>query len=721
MNEQELLTKKIDFIKKLKTISPQMKVHFINQTEQKIWENEKTLSNLTNEEVEIVNLRKQLPDEIILDVEEKYRVEDIKTKLKEKGWSYELWNTGSRGVHFVLKFGNLHLKELSMRNRVRRYVIDEFQTDNKLAKETQWMCLEWSKHFKSNKEKTLVENQGDGINFIPEDIFKYCQKELELENEKVLESDDAFKDFLTTDPYLKYVLENKVVDGGRNDMLFKNIAIGLVRSGLTREEIEKVGKAVVKNCPGKNIGEFMGWVSKAVREEYLEFNKYELVQWSLLYKHPVLYKDLVKDEQYVDLLTIKQLWDIIWNGRIAQQPVWKDLCFYNMISAILQEEDKDLRAHVIFSCMSSTGKDEGISLVEQILNKLGLITHVLAEITDRTLVGSINQYAIETNTKKDLKEGDEKYREVIDMGILAKGKSDWVAFPEAESVFKPGPYNKKMQLIFRQVMDKRRQIKKGVGGHIINLYTNTVLMLSTYSMDKDIYSLLMNGLFQRTLFYRKQFTHKDHKAVRRYIVNRNFNPLIIENYDEIDYINILVQKLNTMKLWYDENKNNIKYSKTIDETINYYWDKYEDSYEVLTSQDRDLLDSIVRRSTVNLDKLIKITAIWNMKTNISTGDIDICFNLLKDCIDSVKNLITSQDRSTKQIDVALLLLKDGSMKIMNLYAQLEEILNVKSEATKAKILKKIENLGYITKFKDGRDNMVMLTEKGFERVKEGDD
>ena len=61
------------------------------------------------------------------------------------------------------------------------------------------------------------------------------------------------------------------------------------------------------------------------------------------------------------------------------------------------------------------------------------------------------------------------------------------------------------------------------------------------------------------------------------------------------------------------------------------------------------------------------------------------------------------------------------MKVMNLYAKLEEILNIKSEATKAKLMKKLENLGYVTKFKDSRDNVVMLTEKGFERAREGDD
>ncbi|KKK70390.1 hypothetical protein LCGC14_2924440, partial [marine sediment metagenome] len=97
-----------------------------------------------------------------------------------------LWDTGSRGVHFILKFNNISTKKLEMRNRIRRYVIDEFQTDNKLAKETQWMCLEWAKHFKSNKEKTLVEKFGETINSISKDIFKYCEKTIEFEKQNVI-------------------------------------------------------------------------------------------------------------------------------------------------------------------------------------------------------------------------------------------------------------------------------------------------------------------------------------------------------------------------------------------------------------------------------------------------------------------------------------------------------------------------------------------------------
>jgi len=80
-----------------------------------------------------------------------------------------------------------------------------------------------------------------------------------------------------------------------------------------------------------------------------------------------------------------------------------------------------------------------------------------------------------------------------------------------------------------------------------------------------------------------------------------------------------------------------------------------------------ILDSIIRRSAVNLHKLINLTAVWKMKKNITSNDVDDCFSLLKTCIDSVRSLIVTQNKSTKQTSTILLLLKGGSMRIGNLY------------------------------------------------------
>jgi len=658
-----------------------------------------------------------LPNEIILDVENKYDFDGIKEKLKEKGWNYEVWDTGSRGLHIVLKFENLAYEDEEVRNRIRKYVIDEFKTDPKLAKENQWVALEYATHFKTGKEKLMIEKVGDGNNFLSEDIIKYCRKEVEMSKDINLVQDEDFSKYLDEDPYLKYVLQNKIGNGGRNDMLFKNLAIGLVKCGLSRDDIRKIAVHIVKNCPGKHVAEFMGWVDKAMRGELTEYNKAELVQWSVLYGHPVLYK-LVDDEQILNILSIKQLWDIIWESQIAQQPVWRDLCFYNLISTIIKEKEEDYRIHVIFSCVSSSGKDEGLNLVEKVLKKLGYKAFRPAEITDRTLVGSVNQWAIEYNTKKGLKEGDKGWREVRQYGLLANENSDWLAFGEAETVLKPGVHNKKIQLILRQAMDKRRKIEKGVSGIMFDIYTNATIMMTTYSMDKDIYKLLMNGLFQRALFYRKELSKKEHDAIRKHINFRYFDSNFKKSYKMSDYMNALLEKLKHMKLWYEENKHKIQTYENAIDTIEYRWKEYEKKYESLPKSDRVILDSIVRRAVTNLYKLLVLTAVWQMKTKLDIKDIDYCFSLLFACIDSVKDLVVSQNKYEKEINVALEILKGGSMSAGNLHKKLEDSLGVRSTATKNRIIKKLKRLGYITEFKDGKYTMYMLTDKGFEYIAE---
>ena len=714
--EQTDSQKKSKFLQELKQQVPDMKMHFVDQQNQQIWAKEKILKDLSAKDLEEVNLRKQLPDEIILDIEEKYKTDDVKQKLKEKQWSYQLWDTGSRGVHFVLSFDNLADKPLELRNRIRKYIIEEFGTDDKLAKESQWMAIEYSLHFKTNVSKKLLEvSELKKKNTINNEVIDYCKQELKLQKQNVIEVDEDFDKYLSEDPYLKYALNNKIVDGGRNDMLFKNLAIGLVRSGLAREKIQEAAILIANNCPGKNAAEFMGWVDKAFRGELLDYNKSELVQWSHLFGHPVLYK-LIDDEQLSKLLTIKQLWDIIWDGRIAQQPVWRDLCFYNLISTIIREMDEDYRIHVIFSCITTSGKDEGLNLSEQILQKLDYKTYRPAEITDRTLLGSVNPWAIEYNTKKGLKEGDEGWREVREYGILANENSDWIAFGEAETVIKPGTHNRKIQLILRQAMDKRRKIEKGVSGIMFSIYTNATILLTTYSMDKDIYKLLNNGLFQRALFYRKNFTSEDHKATRHHISKRNFSQNIKQNYKEQEYMELLMDKLKQMKIWYEENKNNVVFSDNVADMVNQKWIKYEKSYGVIPGMDRLILDSIVRRSAVNLRKLVMLTAVWQMKNFVNTDDIDRCFKLLFTCIDSVKSLIANQDKVAKQNEALLYILKEQSDSTGNVYQKMEDALGVKSSATKNRIIKRVKSMGFITEYMSGHSKMLMLTQKGIDYI-----
>jgi predicted transcriptional regulator len=713
MNE-DVKKKREEYVGSLIKNFPDMKVHFINQLTKEIWRNDKTISELSKEEIEKINLIKQQPNEIILDIEEKYKLPQIKDKLKAKAWDYEIWDTGSRGFHISVKFRNLAQLDLELRDRIRKYIINEFETDDKMAKESQWMACPWSIHFKTGNYKLLVEDFiANNDNRISDEIIDYCKKDIENRKKSLIMSDEEFKDFYKTDPYLKYALTTKIVDGGRNDILFKNLAIGLVRSGLGEEDIIKIANKVVENCPGKSIGEFFGWVNRVKEGSLNEYNKSELVNWSLQYNHPVLY-ELVDDSEYLELLSAKQIWDIIWDNNISSQPIWKELAYYNMLSSLIDERDDDLRLHVIFSSFSSSGKDEGLNIIENILNRAGMCCFRPGEATDKTLVGGVNQFAIEYNTKNDLEEGetkkDKSWKNPTEEGILAT--AHWLAFGEAESVFKPGAHNQKIQLYLRQAMDKRRAIEKGVAGIFLKIYTNTTMCLTTYRMDDIINKILHNGLFQRALFYNKDVTEKEHRAIVEHITNHRFGGLKNKKYDEEKYIQVLVEKLKNIKIWYQENKHKIQEFKDCSTYTNYKWQELENRFAVLIKADKEIMMSMVRRSANTLYKLTRLISASNKSTEITNKNIDFCFDLICICLESIRILLLGVDKSKKMTNGILYLLLKEPLSRMNLYKLMSEMLEIKSTATQKKVVDNLFNAELITMDKVGRFELIHLTEKG---------
>ena len=717
-----MLSEKLNYLKLVKQNYADLIVHYINQPSHEVWPSSKTLNECSDKELEQINLIRLLPYEIILDIEEKYKLKFVLEKVKEKNWTYEVWNTGSRGYHVYLKFSNLEEQSLEVRNRIRKYIINEFGTDEAVAKETQFISCPYAPHFKTNNIKTLTETGGPGTpNIIPQKIIEYIESEIKLKKDFVLEDDEDFKEF-DEDPYLKYVLSKKIVDGERNGVLFKNLAIGLVKSGKNRMDILNIARRIVNNCPGKNVAEFMGWVDKALSGEMTDFNKGEIIQWAIKWNHPILY-NLHSEKKFTEVLTIKMLWDVLWDAKIAAQPVWRELCFYNLIGTIVDERDDDYRVHVIFSSPPGSGKDEGLNLMQKVLDDLGLDTVRPSSATDKTLVGGLNQEAINYNTKWGLDSSADdtekkQFRREIEEGWLKH--VHWMAFGESETIFKPGAFNRQVHIILRQAMDKARRIEKGVGARRITVNTNTSFILTTYSMDDIIYKLLHNGLFQRALYYDKTLSKEEHNSIQQKICEYNYNPTIREHYDEGAYYDLLLKTLKSMRTWYTENRKNIQYFKDCNLYIEHLWTELEKSYEFLPPTDRNILDSIVRRSNNNLNKLLILHAVWNKKLIIEKRDVDECFNLIKICVESIKKLILKQDSVKKKRLIVLDILKGRSLKSMDLYAKIKTQAGTKSTRTISRMISELKELGCISEFRDGNTIRLSLTPKGAELVDNGE-
>ena len=165
-----------------------------------------------------------------------------------------------------------------------------------------------------------------------------------------------------------------------------------------------------------------------------------------------------------------------------------------------------------------------------------------------------------------------------------------MAFGESEFILKPNAYNKHIQLILRQSMDKDRRIDKGVAGYEIKIKTNTSFIMVTYSMNNIINSVLHNGLFQRALFYNKSLKNNEHEKIRTFISKKSFKSVLSNSINEKKYISKLLEKLRIMKQWYYENRNKFDFEEGSSELVNKLWKNLENQYSTFFEEDKKILN-----------------------------------------------------------------------------------------------------------------------------------
>lgn len=105
-----------------------------------------------NEEYKIqwVNQRQILPNEIVLDLEERESIVKIVKELLTMNFKFHVFDTGSRGFHIHIFFSNVLSKEQKIK------FIRHFGGDEQMAGNKHMINLEWSPHWKSGKIKTEV-------------------------------------------------------------------------------------------------------------------------------------------------------------------------------------------------------------------------------------------------------------------------------------------------------------------------------------------------------------------------------------------------------------------------------------------------------------------------------------------------------------------------------------------------------------------------------------
>jgi hypothetical protein len=102
------------------------------------------------------NQRQVLPIEVVLDFEDKNKLQPCVQDLKKRGMPYYAYSTGSRGHHIHLFFK----QELNEEQKLR--IIRLYGADEQLASAKHMIALEFAPHWKSGKIKELIKEGENG-------------------------------------------------------------------------------------------------------------------------------------------------------------------------------------------------------------------------------------------------------------------------------------------------------------------------------------------------------------------------------------------------------------------------------------------------------------------------------------------------------------------------------------------------------------------------------
>ena len=135
------------------------------------------------------NSRKIQPNEVIFDLETKDKniLDAFRFILKNAGYSFTIWDTGSRGYHIHLQFNEFRTMDTNQRKKLKiafmRMIVNIIETNgnfeinkNKLVDygktDNQQILIEYSRHRKTGNYKLPVEERDTGYkNRLPKVII----------------------------------------------------------------------------------------------------------------------------------------------------------------------------------------------------------------------------------------------------------------------------------------------------------------------------------------------------------------------------------------------------------------------------------------------------------------------------------------------------------------------------------------------------------------------
>ena len=237
----------------------------------------------------VPNHRQIEKDEVVYDIDCEDRalahkiMDKISARLCAEEIGHRIYDTTNRGYHIHIRFP--HMKDFNqpirtkIRTQLRLHYCEGFINfiDKQKDSDRNMIRLELSNHETTGKPKMVIYETKQSINNqLPLFIKEYLG---EWKPEPKYETVKIDNEWVNKDQLLQYCLSNKIPEGRRNVVLFKNLAIGMLQAGLTQIEMSQLAKRIVANCEGKKVKEILGWVDYFKKKNSPSYNKRELNRW----------------------------------------------------------------------------------------------------------------------------------------------------------------------------------------------------------------------------------------------------------------------------------------------------------------------------------------------------------------------------------------------------------------------------------------------------------
>jgi len=202
------------------------------------------------------NLRTITPFEVIYDCEDKSEQQHVLNGLDKDRVQYMIWETGSRGWHNQAFYSELGFYPIAIRNRIRKLLIQRYGSDETKSSELTFLACGNAPHFKTGNMKRVVKACAWPVNKLPPEIVAEAtekEEDIAIQRHLGIQGHD-----LTA--IIKWCCEHKIPgDCDRNTKLFKNLAVFMVNSGYSQEEIVTIDSKITANCEGRMPGEIERW------------------------------------------------------------------------------------------------------------------------------------------------------------------------------------------------------------------------------------------------------------------------------------------------------------------------------------------------------------------------------------------------------------------------------------------------------------------------------